>query len=118
MEVEFYSTEDGDEVVADFLDSLPSKDLAKVIRDIDLLSEYGTDLREPYAKHIDGSIWELRSKFSSNCYRIFYFIWRDNKLILLHGFAKKTQKTPKRELETAKKRMNDYLIRHTKTTNT
>lgn len=112
MEVELYSTASGEEVVANFLDTLPSKDLAKVMRDIDLLSEYGTDLHEPYVKHIDGAIWELRSKFSSNCYRIFYFIWRDNKLILLHGFSKKTQKTPKREIDVAKKRMNDYQSRH------
>lgn len=114
MEVELYSTESGEEPVAEFLSALPSKDLAKVMRDIDLLGEYGTDLHEPYAKHIDGLIWELRSKFSSNIYRIFYFIWRDNKFILLHGFTKKTQKTPTREIETAKKRMNDYQRRYSK----
>ena len=90
MDVEFYKTAAGREVVAEFLDTLPPKDMAKVFRDIDLLAEFAPDLHEPYTKHIDGPIWELRSKFSSNIYRIFYFIWRDNKLVLLHGFTKKT----------------------------
>ena len=106
MEVELYCTQSGKEVVQEFLDSLPSKDLAKVIRDIELLAQY-----EPYTKHIDGPIWELRSKFSSNIYRIFYFIWDGNKLVLLHGFTKKTQKTPPAEIAIAKKRMEDYQSR-------
>lgn len=112
MDVEFYKTAAGREVVAEFLDTLPPKDMAKVFRDIDLLAEFAPDLHEPYTKHIDGPIWELRSKFSSNSYRIFYFIWRDNKLILLHGFTKKTQKTPPREIQTAKTHFADYEARH------
>ena len=43
---------------------------------------------------------------------IFYFIWRDNKLVLLHGFTKKTQKTPPREIQTAKTRLADYEARY------
>ena len=74
MEVEFYVTEAGQEVIAEFLQSLPPKDMAKVFRDIDLLAEYAPNLHEPYTKHIEGPIWELRSKFSSNIYRIFYFL--------------------------------------------
>lgn len=112
MDVEFYKTAAGREVVAEFLDTLPPKDMAKVFRDIDLLAEFAPDLYEPYTKHIDGPIWELRSKFSSNIYRIFYFIWRDNKLVLLHGFTKKTQKTPPREIQTAKIRLADYETRY------
>ena len=72
MDVELYSTSDGREVVSEFLDSLPAKDMAKVLRDIDLLAEYAPDLHEPYTKHIEGPIWELRSKFSTNIYRILY----------------------------------------------
>lgn len=112
MDVEFYKTAAGREVVAEFLDTLPPKDMAKVFRDIDLLAEFAPDLHEPYIKHIDGPIWELRSKFSSNIYRIFYFIWRDNKLVLLHGFTKKTRKTPPREIQTAKTHFADYEARH------
>lgn len=112
MEVEFYVTEAGQEVIAEFLQSLPPKDMAKVFRDIDLLAEYAPNLHEPYTKHIEGPIWELRSKFPSNIYRIFYFIWHGNKLVLLHGFTKKTQKTPPSEIELAKKRLQDYEERY------
>jgi phage-related protein len=112
MEVEYYHTAEGREVVAEFLDSLPDKDLAKVFRDIELLSQYAPNLHEPYTKHIDGPIWELRSKFSSNIYRIFYFIWSGDKLILLHGFTKKTQKTPPSEIKIAKERYEDYVKRY------
>lgn len=112
MDIEFYQTAAGEMVVDDFLSSLPSKDLAKVLRDIDLLAKYGHELREPHTKHIDGPIWELRSKFSTNIYRIFYFTWDHDTLVLLHGFTKKTQKTPSAEIEIAKKRLVDYKQRY------
>ena len=112
MDVELYSTSDGREVVSEFLDSLPDKDMAKVFRDIDLLAEYAPDLHEPYTKHIEGPIWELRSKFSTNIYRIFYFIWNGHKLVLLHGFTKKSNKTPPSEIEIARKRYKAYSTRH------
>lgn len=108
MEVEFYQTETGKEVVAEFLESLPSKDVAKILRDIDLLAEHAPNLHEPYTKHIEGPIGELRSKFSSNIHRILYFVYKGNKLVLLHGFTQKTQNTPPSEIELAKKRLNDY----------
>ena len=111
MDIEFYKTEAGREVIAEFLDTLPSKDLAKVLRDIELLADYVPNLREPYTKHIDGPIWELRSKFASNIYRIFYFVWDGSKLVLLHGFTKKTQRTPPGEIAMAKKRYDDYVRR-------
>lgn len=112
MEVEFYETATGRKVIEEFLDSLPAKDLAKVFRDIDVLAEYAPDLHEPYTKHIEGQLWEFRSKFSSNIHRIFYFIWDGKKLVLLHGFTKKTQKTPKKEIDIAKRRLDDYQLRH------
>ena len=48
MDVEFYKTAAGREVVAEFLDTLPPKDMAKVFRDIDLLAEFAPDLHEPF----------------------------------------------------------------------
>lgn len=114
MKVELYQTESGKEVVAEFLGSLPAKEQAKVLRDIDLLAEFAPNLHEPYTKHVEGPIWELRSKFSSNVYRIFYFIWREDTLVLLHGFTKKTQKMPRAELELAKKYCADYQSRYAK----
>lgn len=110
-DVELFSTANGDEVVAKFLDSLPRKHRAKAIWEIELLAEQGTALTLPYVRHIEGELWELRIKFSSDISRIFYFIPLKNKIVLLHGFLKKTDKTPPGEIEVAQKRMLDYKER-------
>jgi phage-related protein len=111
-EVEFFATAGGKEVVADFLDSLPRKHKAKAIWEIELLAIQGTGLALPYARHIDGELWELRIKFGSDISRIFYFSPIKNKIVLLHGLVKKTDKTPRGEIEIAQKRLLDYNERH------
>jgi len=61
-----------------------------------------------FFKHLEDGIYEIRIEVGSNIYRIFAF-FDDNKLVvLLHGFQKKTQKTPRKELERAKKLRKDY----------
>jgi phage-related protein len=107
-EIILYRTKTGKEVVANFLDSLPVKHKAKAFWEIELLAEKGTSLREPYVKHIDGELWELRIKFSSDISRVFYFVPSKSQIVLLHGFVKKTQKTPKNEIEKAFKNLADY----------
>lgn len=113
--VEFYVKENEQSPVEDFIETLPSKLRAKALWEIELLSRFGTQLKEPYAKPIKGDeykgLWELRIKFASNISRIFYFMPIGNSFVLLHGFVKKTDKIPKRELETAKCYMEDYLRR-------
>jgi phage-related protein len=113
-EIEFYKTKDDKEVVAEFLDSLPRKHKAKAFWEIDLLAEQGTALREPYAKHLEDEIWYLRVKFSSDISRVFYFIATDTKIVLLHGFVKKTDEIPPAESNIAKKRLADYKERYLK----
>ena len=61
----------------------------------------------PYVKHIKVDIWELRPLRD----RIFFFYYKDNMYILLHYFYKKTQKTPAKEIEKAKKNMQDFIER-------
>lgn len=85
---------------------------AKAVREIQILSEYGNNLREPYSKHIQKGIFELRIKFSSDISRIFYFFFDENKIILTNGFVKKTQKTPREEIEKALKYKEDYQRRY------
>ncbi len=73
---------------------------------------YDNILREPYVKPIKGDknkgLYELRIKFSSDISRIFYFSYEKNTFILLNGFIKKSDKTPEKELEKARKYKNDY----------
>ena len=108
----FYEKEDGTIPVRDFLDSLPIKHHAKALRDIDVLEEYGTRLTEPNVKHIKDKLWELRIKSASDISRIFYFVAVGKSIVLLHGFVKKTQKTPNREIETANNYLEDYQRRN------
>lgn len=111
-DVEFYQKENGDVPVMDFLLSLQSKMRAKAYSEIELLKKHGPDLREPYVKSLKGDknkgIYELRIKFSSDISRIFYFSFQQNTFVLLCGFIKKSDKTPERELEKARKYKIDY----------
>ena len=63
---------------------------------------------EPYIKHLDGEIWELRPLKN----RIMFFGYDGKQFVLLSHFIKKTQKTPKREIDKAKRLMKDYLERN------
>lgn len=115
FDLDFYKKEDGKIPVQDFLYSLEPKLRAKAFRDIELLKNMGNELREPYVKPIKGEnnkgLYELRIKFSSDIARIFYFTYYNNKFILLHGFIKKSMKTPQKEIDKARKYMKDYIRR-------
>lgn len=108
FQVESYKLENGKVPVEDFIRGLEAKMRAKALAQIDLLAEFGNELREPYSKHVGDGIFELRIKFSSDISRIFYFFVVDNKIILTNGFIKKTMKTPRAELELARKYKKDY----------
>lgn len=113
--LDFYMKENGNVPVRDFLYSLSPKLRAKAFKDIELLKNMGNDLREPYVKAMKGKknkgLYELRIKFSNDIARIFYFTYHDNRYVLLHGFIKKTMKTPENEIDKARKYMEDYIRR-------
>lgn len=68
------------------------------------LSEYVTRAGGPYIKHIDGDIWELRPLRD----RILFAAWDGSSFVILHVFMKRTQKTPRKEIERAKRNLTDY----------
>lgn len=68
-------------------------------------------LREPYSKHLDDGIFELRCKVGSNITRVLYFFYYEGTIVLTNGFVKKTQKTPLGEIALAKERRADYIER-------
>lgn len=112
FDVDFYQLPDGEKPVETFLDSLDKKMRAKALYDISILEEFGNTLREPHSKPIGDGLFELRIKFASDITRIFYFFVVNNKIILTNGFVKKTMKTPKSEIELARKYKADYERRH------
>lgn len=118
FKINFYKDAAGRQPVKEYLDSLQkaadtSKDsrikLKKIVEYIDILSQNGTRAGIPYVKHIDGDLWELRPLRD----RIFFFCWQGDHFILLHHFLKKSQKTPKREIEQAKRNLKDFIERST-----
>ena len=109
--VEFYETENENIPVEEFLKMLDVKMRAKLLGIIKILQEKGNRLREPYSKHLDDGIFELRGKVGSDISRVLYFFYYNKKIILTNGFIKKTQKTPKTEIDKAKKYRSDYLER-------
>lgn len=111
FEVIFYDRTDGTEPVKEFLDSLDVKMRAKMLRTVLLLAENGTHLREPYSKPLDDGIFELRAKVGSDISRVLYFFFVGRRVILTNGFVKKTQKTPRAEIERAKQYRKEYLSR-------
>ena len=115
-EVYFYQDKNGEEPVKNYLNDLEEKSLHnkedrvkfnKIDQYIEILRMYGTAAGEPYMKHLEGEIWELRPLRD----RILFFYYEKGVFILLSCFMKTTQKTPKREITKAKKRMIDFKKR-------
>ena len=99
----------GNEPVRIYVDDLPDKEKAKVLKYINFLREHKGYLDEPYSKHIIGKIRELRVDFAHNKNRIFYFIFINKNIILLHAFLKKTNKTPKKEIKRAEENYKQMI---------
>ena len=111
--VEFYRTEQGTYPVREFLDALGSKEAQKVLWVFRLIERVD---RVPvkYLKKLVGSddIWECRVPTYAGTYRIFSFFFQGNRLVVTHGYAKKTQKTDPRQIRRAERYRLDYLRRH------
>ena len=92
-----------------FFDKLSKKVKAKIVWTLDLIEETQR-VPETYLKHIEGTdgIFEIRVQFGSDIYRIFCFFDKGKLVILANGLQKKTQKTPKNEIELAKKIKAEY----------
>lgn len=114
FDVIFYEKEDGSEPAKEFLNSLDTKMLAKMARTIAVLQINGSALREPYSKPLEDGIFELRAKVGSDISRVLFFFFIDRRIILTNGFIKKTNKTPKSEIEKANQYRADYLCREAK----
>lgn len=102
--VVFFSLDSGREPVRDWLKDLDKDSKRAVGEDIKTL-QFGWPIGMPLARKMDDNLWELRSKLDKGIARTFFTVYR-NKLVLLHGFIKKSQKTPLKELSLAKRRLN------------
>ena len=109
--IEFYETAAGERSAEEFLDALDVKMRGKLVMTLKVLQEQGNRLREPYSKHLEDGIFEVRGKVGSDISRVLYFFYYGGRIILTNGFIKKTQKTPRGEIEKAKLYRKDFMER-------
>lgn len=106
-QIEYYKNQRGDEVVREFVNNLSPATKSKVIDTLDLLEQFGIQIGQPHSKKVRGTpLWELRILGESSV-RIFYVAKINKTFWLLHGFIKKSQKTPENEIKTALKRYKE-----------
>jgi phage-related protein len=90
------------------LEALPKDIRASFVRIVELIENFGLPkVREPYVKHLDGPLWEMRMKGKDGIARAAYVTATEKRVVVVRVFEKKTQKTPRREIELALKRAKD-----------
>ncbi len=96
-----------------FVLELPPGIAAKYFRLTDLILEFGANLGMPHTRALSGGLFELRAKASEGIARVFYCTLVGKRVVILHGFIKKSQKTPPKELRIARRRMHE--VKHNDT---
>jgi len=113
LEVVFYELSNGEKpALNSILEIKDTKLRAKVFRSLKLLETFGNELGEPDTAPLGNEIFELRTKQGSNIVRCLYFYQKGKIIIVTNSFIKKTQKTPKSEIELALERKADYEKKH------
>ena len=103
LEVRFYKTNGGTEPEREWLRELPAIDRKTIGEDIKTV-QFGWPLGMPLVRKMDKDLWEVRIHLEGRLARVL-FMTADGKMVLLHGFIKKSAATPKNDLELAKARM-------------
>ena len=101
--VRFFRLDSGREPVREWLKEMRSEYRKTIGADIKTL-QFGWPIGMPLARKMEEDLWELRSRLSGGIARTFFTIYR-NEIVLLHGFVKKSAKTPSKELALAKRRL-------------
>ena len=92
------------------LDALPVDMRARFERIVRLIQDHGLEkVREPYMKHLEGKLWEIRLKGRDGIARSIYMTASGRRVVILRTFVKKTEKTPKQELQLARERAKEVL---------
>jgi len=109
MKVTFYETPSGRSPVTDFIDKQPGTDQAVIVVVFEGIEEYGFAAKGAQFRQLQGKLWEIKIKAPSGGYRFLYATLDRENLVILHGFKKKTQKTPPKEMKTALRRLKEWL---------
>ena len=109
MRVFFYEAGSGKSPIKKFIDGLPINDQARFFEVIQEVEAHGLSAVRMVFKPIEGKLWEIKFKSENSGYRVFYVMLEKDLMVWLHAFSKKTQKTPQKELEVARKRLKEVL---------
>jgi len=94
--------------VRDEVASLPADQIARFLRIGDLIHSFGLErVGEPHVKHLEGPVWEMRLKGRDGISRALYVVVPPRRVVVVRVFVKKTQKTPRREIELALRRAEE-----------
>ena len=105
LRLEYFRSESGREEVAEWIDNRPPSQRAKLFWVLERLAESGFALGPPCLKKLDDEIWEIRVQAANLCLRVLLYARNQKVLVLLLAFAKKSRRTPKRKIDTARARM-------------
>lgn len=97
--------------VEKFIFKLPKSLAAKYLHLTDLILEFGPNLGMPHTRAMSDGLFELRLKGQEGIARVFYCTLVGKRVVMLHGFVKKTQKTPTKQLQLAKDRMQEVKLK-------
>jgi phage-related protein len=103
LRVVFFKTGGGKEPVREWLKALPRDDRKTIGEDVKTV-QFGWPLGMPVVRKLEKDLWEVRSRLQNRIARILFTV-EDDVIVLIHGFIKKSQKTPKKDLELAKRRL-------------
>lgn len=106
LEAVFFKTRSGREPAREWLLALPKADRREVGTDIAYV-QYKWALGRPRVDHLEGAVWEVRSNLKERIARVLFAVSGD-EMVLLHGFIKKTRKTPPGDLELAQQRWKEW----------
>jgi phage-related protein len=106
LTVRFFRETTGAEPVRAWLKALPDQDKREIGSDIKTV-QFGWPIGMPVVDHIDGDIWEVRTRLATRIARVLFTL-DGNVMVLLHGFIKKERKTPKADLDLAKQRLKKF----------
>jgi phage-related protein len=94
--------------VRDELEALPADMKARFRRIVELIQDHGLErVREPHVKHLEGALWEMRMKGKDGISRAIYIAASGRRVVVVRVFVKKTQKTPRREIDLALERAKE-----------
>jgi len=110
--IEFYEMESGRKPVEEYVEALSDEVKEKVVEAVEHLGDHGLDLGLPLVRPVEGKLYELRVQVKKNRTRILYAAVKGQRFLFLHGFTKKTPRTPREDIDLAKRRFADWRKKH------